>query len=523
MGASERRSKGAALMARRIARAAVLALVYIALTKLGLKFAQLTPSSTVVWPGTGVAVVGTLLFGYETVPVWVIAAFFTNITTSGSLAPSLLIALGNGLEALAGAWLIRRYAGGVSAFDGPRSTFYAIGCLAAAAAVSATLGIVALHPWQLIAVGRLPWLIWWWGDLTGAVLIVPCFLSWAEWDRHLPATRPALEICALWLILLVLGALVFVRTETYSLTFLIIFLLAWAALRLGRRVTTTSILALDCFASVMTVHGLGPFTHGGRGTALVVMQLFFGSLAVTKLLIANTVEQRQKAMTERDLFVSATVHELRSPLTTVHGGLQLLARRLGQSGANGELIANILGQSGRLVDAMNNLSEARAGAARSETGAVVDLRDVVADAVAGRAVYDDAVQVENPDEPCPVQGDATRLEQVVTNLLDNGQKYGGNKPREVSLNRDPGRQVVTLSVTDFGIGIAADELEAIFRPYYRTNRAMESGQIGSGLGLHVVKSIVEGHGGSVSVRSEVGNGSTFEVRLPLAHEPAAAS
>jgi len=296
MGASERRSKGAALMARRIARAAVLALVYIALTKLGLKFAQLTPSSTVVWPGTGVAVVGTLLFGYETVPVWVIAAFFTNITTSGSLAPSLLIALGNGLEALAGAWLIRRYAGGVSAFDGPRSTFYAIGCLAAAAAVSATLGIVALHPWQLIAVGRLPWLIWWWGDLTGAVLIVPCFLSWAEWDRHLPATRPALEICALWLILLVLGALVFVRTETYSLTFLIIFLLAWAALRLGRRVTTTSILALDCFASVMTVHGLGPFTHGGRGTALVVMQLFFGSLAVTKLLIANTVEQRQKAI-----------------------------------------------------------------------------------------------------------------------------------------------------------------------------------------------------------------------------------
>jgi signal transduction histidine kinase len=510
----------AGALAKQIARSVLLGVIYIVFTKLGLKFAQITPSSTAVWPGTGIAIAGTLLFGYETAPVWLISAFITNVTTQGSVLPSFGIAAGNTLEAMAGAWLIRRFAGAAAAFDAPATAFAAVGCLALAAALSATVGIASLQPWAQIASGRHPWFVWWWGDLTGAVLILPCVLSWSQWDRRLPSKRVLAEIALFAVLTAGLCALVFLPTETYSLIFLIIFVLAWAALRLGRRVTMSTILLIACFAAMTTANGRGPFTHGGRDYALIIMQLFFGSLAITKLLIANTVEQRQIATRARELFISATLHELRSPLTTVHGGLQVLARRLQPGDSSRDLVVNILAQSRRLVDATNNLSEARAPVFCESSQSIVDLGDVIARAVKNREIYDNQVYLLTKDSACTVRGDATRLEQVVTNLLDNAQKYGGDKPRQVSLRHEALSEQAVLSVTDFGIGIPAEELGQIFVPYYRAGAANESGHIGAGLGLHVVKVIVESHGGSVRVESVAVKGSTFEVRLPLALEPA---
>jgi len=116
------------------------------------------------------------------------------------------------------------------------------------------------------------------------------------------------------------------------------------------------------------------------------------------------------------------------------------------------------------------------------------------------------------DCPAPVIGtwDASRLEQVVTNLLANAIKCGAGRPIEVTV-RDAG-QAVELQVKDHGIGIATDRLAKIFDRFERAVSSTHYG--GLGLGLYLARSIVEAHGGAITVDSRVDEGSTFTVRLP---------
>jgi len=124
-----------------------------------------------------------------------------------------------------------------------------------------------------------------------------------------------------------------------------------------------------------------------------------------------------------------------------------------------------------------------------------------------------------PDRPLRIRHDPVRVGQVVANLVGNAIKFtarGGRIHVTVAATLDGAR----IEVTDTGVGIAPDELPRIFERFYRGTRASEARGSGSGLGLAIVRSIVEMHGGSVSVESRLGSGSTFTVNLP--HSPRAA-
>jgi signal transduction histidine kinase len=114
--------------------------------------------------------------------------------------------------------------------------------------------------------------------------------------------------------------------------------------------------------------------------------------------------------------------------------------------------------------------------------------------------------------PGPLLGrwDRVRLEQVVANLVSNAIRYGGAGPVEVTLRAGPGE--VTLAVRDHGRGIAAEDRARIFDRYERGRNAQGAG--GLGLGLYVVRRIVEAHGGRIAVESQPGDGATFTVTLP---------
>ena len=124
------------------------------------------------------------------------------------------------------------------------------------------------------------------------------------------------------------------------------------------------------------------------------------------------------------------------------------------------------------------------------------------------------------DMPAPVEGswDRGRLGQVVTNLLGNAVKYGAGKPISVSVRGEDGTAI--LRVSDQGIGIAPDRKDRVFERFERAVSSRHYG--GLGLGLYIVRQIVEAHGGSVSVESEPGKGSVFTVRLPKRREAKAA-
>jgi signal transduction histidine kinase len=120
-----------------------------------------------------------------------------------------------------------------------------------------------------------------------------------------------------------------------------------------------------------------------------------------------------------------------------------------------------------------------------------------------------------PEHPVLVNADPTRIAQVVGNLVSNALKHSGGQSVRVAIAEQP-RDVV-LSVADDGAGIPAEELGAIFEPFGRGRTA--TNRPGSGLGLFIVRQIVEAHGGDVHVHSAPGSGTRFDVRLPRASAP----
>jgi len=211
-------------------------------------------------------------------------------------------------------------------------------------------------------------------------------------------------------------------------------------------------------------------------------------------------------------------HDLRTPLTRLRGTAELALAGPPDLDRYREALADCVEESDRVLIMLNTLmdiSEAESGTLHLQREPI-PLGEVVDRAV---ALYHDAADARGvslhaavPEISPIVSGDRTRLEQVAANLIDNAVKYtpaGGRV--DVEILRDPDRAL--LRVRDTGAGIPPDEIPRIWDRLFRgdTSRA----ERGLGLGLSLVKAIVEAHGGTVDVESEPGRGATFTVRLPL--------
>ena len=149
---------------------ALLTVVYFAAARLGLQVAYLNPSATPVWPPTGIALAALLVLGYRVSPAIWLGAFLANLATTGALVSSAGIAVGNTVEALAGAWLVNRFAGGRHAVERSADLFKFAVLAGVSTSISATLGVLSLSADGFVQPGThgAVWLTWWLGDLVGA-------------------------------------------------------------------------------------------------------------------------------------------------------------------------------------------------------------------------------------------------------------------------------------------------------------------------------------------------------------------
>jgi PAS domain S-box-containing protein len=225
----------------------------------------------------------------------------------------------------------------------------------------------------------------------------------------------------------------------------------------------------------------------------------------------------KESVQQRDEFLSIAAHELRTPLTALSLQIELAQRALAQGGDGavmGKRLGAAAGQTQRmtaLIEELLDLSRITAGRFAIERGEV-DLAALVRDAVAARAHQAEAVgspiTVTAPDA-CVGRFDATRLEQVLTNLLENAIKYGNKKPIAVTVTA---AERVTIEIADQGLGIAAEDRERIFERFERGVSSRNYG--GLGLGLFITREIVLAHRGTIEVTSQLGAGSVFRVTLP---------
>ncbi|WP_375742985.1 PAS domain S-box protein [Corallococcus interemptor] len=233
---------------------------------------------------------------------------------------------------------------------------------------------------------------------------------------------------------------------------------------------------------------------------------------------ARLYREAQEAIRVRDDFLSIASHELKTPLTPLSLRLATLERRL-ERGENLDpgVLRHARHQLTRLTGLINDLLDA----SRIEAGRLAlhpestrfDL--LVEHTLAGMEGQkgNHTFEFEHPREPISVHGDTFRLEQVVSNLLENALKYspdGGTIRVRLSLTDD----VAVLSVTDPGIGIPEDQQQQLFDRYFRARNASTRSYGGLGLGLYISRDIVERHGGRIWVESVPGRGSTFYVALP---------
>ena len=237
---------------------------------------------------------------------------------------------------------------------------------------------------------------------------------------------------------------------------------------------------------------------------------------------ARLYGEAQAAVAARDEFLSIASHELRTPLTALRLALENMRRVSSREAIErlpSEYVERVLATAERQGQRLEKLVTGLLDVSRIHMGRLeldveeVELGAAVQDALG--AVEDEAAQsgseIEVRGEPVRGYWDRLRISQVVTNLLANAVKYGGGKPVEVEFG--PRGDQAYLRVRDHGIGIDPSDQPQIFERFERAVSSRNYG--GLGLGLYIVKRIVEAHGGTVEVASKPGEGATFQVVLPL--------
>ena len=231
----------------------------------------------------------------------------------------------------------------------------------------------------------------------------------------------------------------------------------------------------------------------------------------------RTVEELRRVSTLRSEFVSLVSHELRTPLAAVLGAARTLRQRAPdltpeQRKTFVEIISDEAERLGTLVGEVLDTSRIDAGTF-SYSFADVDAGALVREAATAASTGHGAKVVTRvPDGLPAVRGDRGRLRQVLANLIDNAIKYSPDgEPVEVRVNRLAG--TLAIDVIDSGAGIAGEDQRAIFEKFGRVRGT--ASKPGAGLGLYIARAIAEAHGGSLSVTSTPGRGSTFTLSLPL--------
>jgi signal transduction histidine kinase/ActR/RegA family two-component response regulator len=522
-------------------RISIVTLIYFVVGKFGLMLASLHASASPVWPSTGIALAAILVLGYRVWPGIFIGAFLVNVTTAGDVATSLAIATGNTLEALAGAWLVIRFARGKNFCDRPQDVFKFALVAATSTIISPLFGVTSLAfagfaDWTHY--GAI-WLTWWLGDVTGDLVFAPLVVLWSVGLQQGWSKKEATEVGVLFLLLVLLSGVVFagwleMSSRNYPITFICGPIVIWTAFRFRPLETATGIFILSAIAVWGTLHGFGPFVRETENQSLIALQLWIAVLTITAMaLSAGMAERRrieqelqqQKSVVEtanrtKDHFLAMLSHELRTPLTPVISALDSLETEPTQT-----------------EDAKASLAMIRRNI-ELETQLIDDLLDftrIARDKMQLRFASIDAHQaVSNVVEICRaearskrlqvhvnlranqhhVTADSAKFQQIIWNLLKNAIKFtpeGG----DITISSDnPSESVFTVSVHDTGIGLEPEVMQRIFDPFEQGNRSFEHRVGGLGLGLAISKSLAQAHGGTLTAQSDGSNrGSTFTLSM----------
>ncbi|PYK65183.1 MAG: hypothetical protein DME50_09575 [Verrucomicrobia bacterium] len=280
----------------------LLTLVYFIAGKFGLMLASLHASASPVWPSAGIALAALIVLGYRAWPAIFVGAFLVNVTTAGNVATSLAVASGNTLEAMCGAWLVNRFAGGTTVFNRPQGVFKFALAAVVSTIISPAFGVTSLAlagfaDWTNY--GAI-WLTWWLGDTTSDLLIAPLIILWSIASKRRWNRREAVEVGILLLLLFVLSEAVFggwltISARNYPIAFICGAIVIWTAFRFTQRETATGIFILSAIAIWGTLHSFGPFAAETENQSLLALQYWTAVVTITAMALSAGMAEHGRA------------------------------------------------------------------------------------------------------------------------------------------------------------------------------------------------------------------------------------
>jgi signal transduction histidine kinase len=485
---------------RSLVAAAALAGVYYGSAKIGYQLEFTGPVAAIVWLPVGIGIAFLYLGGLQLWPGVVVGDLLANDYTALPIGSALGQTVGNLLEVVVGALLIRRIARRGGPLDTVSNVVLVVLALAAATALSATVGTLSSLGGNVIAAHQFPtvWRTWWLGDMCGALLIVPLAIAW--WRQPLvPGTRRR-QIEGVLGLALALGLTALGLGTSTPVAYLAFPGLLWAALRFGQRGATLSVALVSVMVVWQTVHHNGPFTYHSLTRSLLSTQLFIFVASLSALCLAAVVSERervaQRLRESRTRLLVASDDERRRLEHNLHDGAQqrllALAFRLREIGREIprtapralELLDTADEELQVAIDELRELAHGLHPAAVATFG----LSSAISDIAARSPVPIDRTGVSSERFSDHVEATAY---YVIAEAVTNAQRHA--RAKAIAIRTGVVGTSLQIAVQDDGIGGARED----------------------GSGLQGLRDRVEAAGGAFQVKSPPRGGTLVSASIPL--------
>lgn len=494
-----------------------------------------------LFPAASVALVTLFFFGIGLWPFVFLASLSACLFLGAPLIACILFPAAQAIQASLGAQLLRNTKID-PLFRRARDAFWILGILFLVAAILPSFAFLA----RLIdpSYTGVSWEQSYVGLVFSMVVIVPFLLRWLAKPHFGRSWPEVVKLTIVFMVLIAIDHLLFIRDVTtvggISMTYLLLIPLFWIALRKRPRFVTLAILITALYAIV------GIFIGTELPREVLMEQLFqiqvFITVVASMFLIIAALEENRRLSTNlaksqvamlqnavmrvssesksKNDFIAILAHELRNPLAPIMSGIDLLKAKGGHDAEDTEMLAVMEGRMlviRSLLDDLLDISRVTEGKIEIRK-ASVDLESVIRKAILSTEHHfkerHQRFTFDMPQAAFTVIGDGVRLEQIFSNLLTNASKYS-DSGTTVSMTLKEKDCKAEIRIKDEGQGIDPSSIEHIFTAFHQADAGPRSKK-GLGIGLALVKSFVEMHGGDVIAESKgLGHGSQFVVLLPL--------
>ncbi len=509
-----------------VKKVGIIIIIYFVIDKIGLSLAVKYGLSSIS-PVSGLALGATLIYGYRIWPGILLGSMLAVLLSGYPLYIVILIATGNVLGALVGAFLLKRYLGSYYFFERPMDIllFTAIAGFVSPM-VSATIGVGGLF-----LGGALPssvliyeWFLWWLSHSTGIILITPLIVSNDYQKQNVCKSKQYIEYVLLMVLLAITSHLIFsgllmgTMDKSLSYKYLLLPFYFWLIFRFWQREIAVATIMVYLIGLWNTFDLSDIQTASITKELLISLNIFISFVMVVALFFKTIIHERKQmiedmARLERLHLIgemaASIAHEIRNPMTTVRGFLQMISKK--ENDNNGIFYRTMIDELDRansiiteyLLLAKNKSIELKMKNINKVIRSLYPL--MMADAInTNKTVEINLKKV--PD----ILLDEKEIRQLILNIVKNGLEAmdsGG----ELSISTLLERNKLILSITDNGEGIPKNIIKKLGTPFFTTK------EHGTGLGLAVSYSIAERHKAKINIESHL-QGTTFHIIFPLTED-----